>query len=457
MAARHTSALDVWMNGQHVGRWERKGRGQDQLFYSAEWINADEGRPLSLSLPFTQAYGTERVVPLRSEAVSAYFDNLIPDNERILQRLRDRYGARSTEPFDLLASIGRDCAGAVQLVPAGEPPGDVRRIDFTALDDAGVARILRETTSPGIIGHNDQDAFRISIAGAQEKTGLLRHQGDWCVPHAATPSTHIFKLPLGVVGNLRIDMRDSVENEWLCMRILREFGLPVANVDIGVFEDQKALIVERFDRRLSSDETWWQRIPQEDFCQAFGLRPSRRYEADGGPGIAGIMDVLQGSERAAPDREVFFKAQLLFWALAATDGHAKNFSIRLLPGGAYQLAPLYDVLSTYPVQGAGAGMLHPRDARLKLAMAVQGKNRHYALHEIHRWHWVAMAGRVGLRGDFEQWIESLIQKTPGVLERVSASLPAAFPESLFDAVAKGLSNAMNQLAHEPDRRGSGNA
>jgi serine/threonine-protein kinase HipA len=452
MAARRISALDVWMNGLRVGRWERKGHGQDQLLYSAQWMNAKEGRPLSLSLPFTQVYGTERVMPLRSEAVSTYFENLIPDNDRILQRLRDRCGARSTAAFDLLASIGRDCAGAVQLVPAGETPGDVRRFDFTALDDAGVARILRETTSSGIIGQNDQDAFRISIAGAQEKTGLLRHEGRWCIPHAATPSTHIFKLPLGVVGNLRIDMRDSVENEWLCIRILREFGLPVANADIGVFEDQKALIVERFDRRLSSDGAWWQRIPQEDFCQAFGLRSSYRYEADGGPGIARIMDVLQGSERAAHDRETFFKAQLLFWALAATDGHAKNFSIRLLRGGAYQLAPLYDVLSTYPVQGTGAGMLHRRDARLKLAMAVQGKNRHYALHEIHRWHWLAMAVRVGLQGDIEDWLESLIQETPGVLERVGAGLPKGFPQPLYDAVAEGLNKAMNQLAHEPDRR-----
>ncbi|MGB8377726.1 MAG: HipA N-terminal domain-containing protein, partial [Rhodanobacteraceae bacterium] len=253
MATPRITALDIWMNGLLVGQWERVPSGIDRLSYNADWVNAEHGRPLSLSLPFTRGHGADQVVPLRSEAVAAYFENLIPDNDRILQRLRDRYHTRSTSAFDLLAAIGRDCAGAVQLVPAGESPGNIEKIDATVLDEGGVARILRETTMPGRVPSDDQDAFRLSVAGAQEKTALLRQDGRWCIPHGATPSTHIFKLPLGMVGNLRADMQDSVEIEWLCMQIVREFGLPVANVEIGTFEDQKALIVERFDRQLSLD------------------------------------------------------------------------------------------------------------------------------------------------------------------------------------------------------------
>lgn len=449
MAARRVAALDIWMNGLYVGQWERVPGGLDRLSYDPGWVASAEGRPLSLSLPFTRGHGPDQIVPLRSEAVAAYFENLIPDNERILARLRDRNGAASTHAFDLLAAIGRDCAGAVQLLPAGGSPGDVRSIDAEPLDESDVARILRETTASGPIASRDREVFRLSIAGAQEKTALLLHRGQWHMPKGATPSTHLFKLPLGIVGNMRADMKDSVELEWLSMEIAREFGLPVAAVEIGLFEDQKALIVERFDRRLSRDGSWWQRIPQEDFCQVLGLPPSGKYEADGGPGIRRIMDLLLGSEHADADRMTFFKTQLLFWLMAATDGHAKNFSVQLLPGGAYRLTPLYDILSTYPIQGRGTNLLDPRDAQL--AMAVESKNRHYKIHEIHRWHWVTMAERLGLETDTGALIEQMIQKTFGAIERVGERLPEDFPQAVFDAVAAGMRAAAQRLAAEPDR------
>jgi serine/threonine-protein kinase HipA len=432
------------MNGLYVGRWERTRHGADQLTYDPAWMAAPEGRPLSLSLPFTQGG-----VPLRSPLVAAYFENLIPDNERILRRLRDRYRAASRSAFDLLAAIGRDCAGAVQLVPAGEEPGDPCRIEALALNEAAVARLLRDTTAGGPLGAQEADAFRLSIAGAQEKTALLKHRGRWCIPQGATPSTHIFKLPLGLVGNLRADLGDSVELEWLCMEIARECGLPVAEVEIGRFEDQKALVVTRFDRARSRDGKWWQRIPQEDCCQAFGLPPSRKYEADGGPGMRRIMELLRGSETADQDRTTFFKAQILFWMLAATDGHAKNFSLRLLPGGAYRLTPLYDILSVHSLMGRGANRLDPRKARL--AMAVEGRNRHYVLHDIHRWHWVAMGEQLGLP-NVGELLESLPATVLAAIDRVAQRLPEDFPEPLFDAVARGIRQAARRLAGEPDRR-----
>ena len=441
--ARRISALDIWMNGLYVGRWERTRTGANQLVYDPEWMAAPEGRPLSLSLPFTHGQ-----VPLRTPRVAAYFDNLVPDNDRVLHRLRDRYQAASSAAFDLLAAIGRDCAGAVQLVPAGEAPGDPHRDEAEALDEAGVAQLLRDATAGGPLGARQADAFRLSIAGAQEKTALLKHRGRWCVPHGATPSTHIFKLPLGLVGNLRADLSDSVEIEWLCMEIARQCGLPVAHVQIGRFEDQKALIVERFDRARSRNGRGWQRIPQEDCCQALGIPPSRKYEVDGGPGTRHIMELLRGSEVATADRTAFFKAQLLFWLLAATDGHAKNFSLRLLPGGAYRLTPLYDILSVYPLLGRGGNKLDPRKARL--AMAVEGKNRHYALHDIHRWHWVAMGERLGLAA--VPLLEELLEQVPVALERVAQDLPEGVPPPLVDAVVRGTRAALRRLATEPDRR-----
>jgi len=203
------------------------------------------------------------------------------------------------------------------------------------------------------------------------------------------PTTHIFKLPLGLVGNRRADLSQSVPLEWLSMQVARELGLPVANVEIGQFEDQTALSVKRFDRQLSAHKTWWQRIPQEDFCQALGLSPAHKYEADGGTGIRSIMDVLLGSENAEADRRVFFTTQILFWLMAATDGHAKNFSLHVRAGGSYRLAPLYDIFSTYPIQGKGPNRLDAHKA--KLAMAVAGRNRDYLIRDIRRWQWVALS------------------------------------------------------------------
>jgi serine/threonine-protein kinase HipA len=450
-----TLALDIWMNGTFVGTWERSRNASDRLTYDADWITSAAGRPLSLSLPFSLAPARlgDKTLPLRGAKVAAYFENLIPDNERILQRLRDRYAARSTAPFDLLAAIGRDCVGAIQLLPTGSAAGNIHRIEAEPLDEAGVANVLRHTTTARHSGEPlDGDAFRLSIAGAQEKTALLRHKGHWCIPHGVTPTTHIFKLPLGAVGNVQADMRQSVELEWLCMELVREYGLPVAKVEIGHFEDQKALIVERFDRARATDGDYWLRIPQEDFCQATGLAPNRKYESDGGPGIVPIMDILRGSENAPADRENFFKTQLLFWILAATDGHAKNFSLTLLAGGRYQQTPLYDILSTYPVQGRSANRMDPRKARL--AMAVTGDNRHYLLHEIHRWHWVDMAEQLGLPDGAGPIITDLIERTPRALDALAKRLPETFPAELFDSVSAGVLAAVKRLAREPDRRSS---
>jgi len=451
VATPRSPALGIWMNGLYVGTWERPKGTADRLTYDVRWIQSDTGRPLSLSLPFGHAHRGDGAQTLRGDKVAAYFENLIPDNERILQRLRDRYGARSTTPFDLLAAIGRDCVGAIQLLPAGTEPGDIRHIEATSLNEAGVANVLRNTTLSRHLGEApDDDAFRLSIAGAQEKTALLRHRGRWCIPHGATPSTHIFKLPLGLVGNVQADMRMSVELEWLCMELVREYGLPVAHVEIGRFEDQKALIVERFDRVRARDGHYWLRIPQEDFCQVTGLPPNRKYESDGGPGIRRIMDILRGSENADADRENFFRTQLLFWIMGATDGHAKNFSLALLPGGRYRRTPLYDILSTSPIHGRGAKRMDPHKARL--AMAVESGNRHYLIHDIHRWHWVGMAESLGLADRVAAVIEDLIERTPRALDALAKRLPEDFPTELFDTVANGMTAAVKRLAREPDRR-----
>jgi serine/threonine-protein kinase HipA len=171
--------------------------------------------------------------------------------------------------------------GAIQLLPDDETPKDVFRITATAIDDATIERVLRAAVSGSSVSDLDtDDEFRISIAGAQEKTAFTLHKGRSCQPHGSTPTTHIFKLALGLVGGRQLDMSHSLENEWLCFRLMAAYGLPTAACEVKVFGATKALVVERFDRKLDASKKYWLRLPQEDLCQAIGTRSSENYESD---------------------------------------------------------------------------------------------------------------------------------------------------------------------------------
>lgn len=431
-------ALSLWVNGTHAADWTVPARGEVELQYTPSWVNSPGGRALSLSLPFTLDNS-----PLKGDAVRFYFDNLLPDSEPIRRRIQSRYHTRSRDPFELLAAIGRECVGAVQLLPAGEKPKDVHKITAVPLTDVEIERTLRQVTAPPSAAEAEADDFRISIAGAQEKTALLYHDGRWCRPVGATPTTHIFKLPLGLVGGIQADMTGSVENEWLCAKLLRQYGLPIANCQIAQFGEQKVLVVERFDRQLHSSGKYWLRLVQEDFCQALAVPHSMKYERDGGPGILELASVLRNSASREADLEVLLKAQLLFWMLAAGDGHAKNFSLRILPESRYQLTPLYDVISFWPIVGHGPNKIPLQ--RVRLAMAVRGKNKHYLLSEIQRRHFNQTAERSGIGTSAEPIIEEILRKTPQVVAALQRDIPHGFPQTILEPILRGLTDSAANL------------
>ena len=432
---RKSGALGLWMNGQRVGVWVLTAQGEHQLHYDETWLASPLGRPLSLSLPLRPASA-----PYKGELVRNYFENLLPDNDNIRQRLAKRFSTGS-EAFRLLAEIGRDCVGALQILPDGESPPTSDAIQFEPLSDTQVAEHLAGTlTAPAFA--QDDDSFRISIAGAQEKTALLWHEARWCRPLGAMQTTNIFKLPMGRMPG-GIDLSTSVENEWLCHRLLQAFDIPVARAEMVQFGEMKALCVERFDRRWLADGRLL-RLPQEDFAQVFGVPPDIKYESQGGPGIRPILDQLNGSSQAAIDRSDFFRTQVLFWMLAAIDGHAKNFSVFIEPKGFYRLTPRYDVLSAHPVMGHGAGRLSAH--KVKMAMAVDGKNRHYKWAEIRREHFEQTAQRCRLP-DAPALIDELVGRTPQAIAKVTDSLPANFPADLADAIFEGLKQASEKLGH----------
>lgn len=427
------------MNGESVGEWRRPARGGPEFAYAESWLASPAARPVSLSLPLRP-----HSQPYR-RGVEEFFDNLLPDSRAIRERIQRRFGTASTGAFDLLLEIGRDCVGALQLLPEGHPPVNVRSIKAERLTPGGVAGILAGALNPVFgQGHAADDDFRISLAGAQEKTALLWREGAWYRPTGSTPSTHILKLPMG--GNPQgIDLSTSVENEWLCAQIAEGFGIPVAPCRMETFGVQKTLVVERFDRRLSADGKWFMRLPQEDFCQATATAPASKYESDGGPGIEKIMNLLRGSEKAAADRRDFMRTQLVFWLLAAIDGHAKNFSIFLQAGGAYRLTPRYDILSAHPVPGHGRGKLSPY--KIRMAMTVRGKNRHYRWREIQARHWLETAKRCGF-SEMNTIMEDVIARTPKVVEQTNERLPRKFPEQIAETILSGMALASRQLGEQ---------
>lgn len=424
--------LAVYMNGYRVGTFAKATSGAHHFQYHESWLAQPGSRPISLSMPL-------RHQPYRGDEAYNFFDNLLPDNTEVRNRVVARYQAASTQPFDLLSCIGQDSVGALQLVTEGHDVPDVRRIDYKALSDDELEQILTSYKSGIPLGMvREQEEFRISIAGAQEKTALLYLDGRWYLPLNATPTTHIIKLPIGKIEShsYSIDLSQSVENEYICTLIAKEFGLPVPHCFMMQVGQVKALAVERFDRRYATDRSWIMRLPQEDFCQVLNVPSARKYENHGGPGITDIMKTLLGSATPEQDRYLFMKSQVLFWLLAATDGHAKNFSVFIEPEGRFRLTPFYDILSVYPVFG-GRG-LNRRDAKLAMGLA-SSKGKKYAIEQIFPRHFFQTAKTVGFeRSAMEEILTELANSVDDVIKRVTQQLPADFPDTISSTILEGL-------------------
>ena len=398
--------LVTWMNNQRVGELTKLANGAHTFKYAPEWLASRYARPLSLSLPLQRGNIT-------SDAVFNFFDNLLPDSPIVRDRIVKRYHAKSRQPFDLLSEIGRDSVGAVTLIPEDETVM-CPIMAWEKLTEARLEEVLTAYKADIPLGMiREENDFRISVAGAQEKTALLRIGNDWCIPKGITPTTHIIKLP---------------------------------DAEIIKAGRVRALAVERFDRRWNAERTVLLRLPQEDMCQTFGLPSSVKYESDGGPGIARIMAFLMGSSEALKDRYDFMKFQVFQWLIGATDGHAKNFSVFIQAGGSYRLTPFYDIISAFPVLG-GAG-IHISD--LKLAMGLNAsKGKKTAIDKIYPRHFLATAKVLRFpEVQMHEILSDFARMIPAALDNVKTSLPTDFPENVVTAVESNVLRLHGRLSRE---------
>jgi serine/threonine-protein kinase HipA len=413
--------LYVSLNGMLVGQLKKATNGQISFKYDDNWLA--EGFQISNSLPLQED-------EYKGQEVSRYFDNLLPDNAIIKRNIATKFGAESTNAFDMLKVIGKDCVGALSFT-LDQNIDDQLELNYRELSEAEIARKIKTLSSSSPLGMDDNE-FRISIAGAQEKTALLNVDGQWYEPLKLTPTTHIFKTSIGALG-IDINFNDSIDNEWISLKIMQKLGIDTCHSEISQFEDQRVLVVKRFDRRWVDDngKKFILRIPQEDMCQALGYSPFQKYQSDGGPGIIDIAKLLNASTNQA-DKINFFKTILIFDLLVATDGHAKNFSLFQTSKG-FRLTPIYDVMSGY--------FLHAREnmpyQKMKLAMKV-GNSGHYAFKRITQRHYLETAKMCDIaESTFYDILSELKQKCEE-LHLTEAELDPMFNKATLEPILEGI-------------------
>jgi len=289
-----------------------------------------------------------------------------------------------------------------------------------------VAQRLRTLREDHAAWRLPRDTGQFSLAGAQPKTALLFENGRWGVPSGRIPTTHIFKPPTGQFDG-------HAENEHVCLNLARAFGLPAATSRVTRFNEEVAIVVERYDRLRSGNDIV--RVHQEDVCQSLGIMPTRKYQNEGGPSVADIVDLLrtQSSDREA-DIQTFMHAVGLNWLIAGTDAHAKNYSLLISGGPRVRLAPLYDIASILPYDEFD---LH----KVKLSMKVGGE---YRLLQVGIRQWQKLAQEV--RVDAEELIEHMRSMAEQLPDEIATICARAHNEGLNLPIIDRLAAKLSERA-----------
>ncbi|HIF5802092.1 TPA: type II toxin-antitoxin system HipA family toxin [Vibrio parahaemolyticus] len=430
-------SLIAYLNHTKVGHLIKQNGGKLQFCYDDSWLNQPNAYPISLSLPLQSQ-------PHKGNPVANYFDNLLPDLTSTRKNIQRRYSTDSTDVFDLLNAIGRDCVGSLSLQPENEVQNSLASTRLAPLSVRNLHNIVTAHEYQFPLGMSNKQDFRITVSGAQEKTALLKIKNDWFLPNFDYPSTHILKFPIGFIQQpaATLDMAGSVENEYFCIKLAEAMGFQVPKIEILEVEGMKALAIERFDRHWSQDGIALIRLAQEDMCQVFSLPSRLKYQNDGGVGIKEIMQLLSRSRYADNDCDDFMRFQVFQWLIGATDGHAKNFSIFIEDDSTYRLTPFYDIMSAFPTS-SGSGI---NTRKLKLAMSLKSTSsgNKWHLEKIYPRHFIATAETVGFCTiRMQEILDEFVESFPNAIEQAIHQLPNDFPIHIIDSI---VSNALRILA-----------
>ena len=411
-----TAELIALLSGKEVGRVKSGGSGRLSFVYSDAWRQAPDAYPLSLSMPLAaKQHGRA--------PIDAYLWGLLPDNEQVLTRWAAKFQVSARNVFALISHVGEDCAGAVQFVTPDRLDaiisGKEDKVEW--LDEADIAKRMQSLREDHAAWRLPRDTGQFSLAGAQPKTALLLQNGRWGIPSGRIPTTHILKPPTGHFDG-------HAENEHICLMLARNLDLPVAQTQVMRFKDEIAIVIERYDRQHAGNDII--RVHQEDVCQALGIMPTKKYQNEGGPSPANIVELLRtySTDRVA-DVDTFVAAMGFNWLIAGTDAHAKNFSL-LLSAPHVRLAPLYDVASILPYDEMDL-------KKAKLAMKVGGE---YKLSHIGLRQWQKFAREVRL--DADEMIELLTSMANQLPDEVNAVRLRAREQGLTNAIVERLATQL---------------
>ena len=385
-------SLTVLLYGDVVGyvTWEGSERSL-RFRYTTDYLHRSVV-PLSLRLPLSdEVYDNRRVAP--------YLESLVPENPATRRRWADQLSVSSTDAFVLLSKMGTDCPGAVQFVQEGDEERVLGRpAGLRELGEAEIADRLRRLADDSASWTMNDEHW--SLAGQQSKFALAYSDGRWYRATGSAPTTHIFKPGIG-----RLQHQALVE--YATMRAARTIGLDVAHVEFTTFEDQQAVVIERFDR-VRGQNGIVSRVHQEDLCSATGRAPWRKYESDGGPMARDMMQLFRrNSTSPRHDAAALVDFMAVNYLAGAPDGHSKNIAMLLLPGR-IRLAPLYDLATAFPYDLPGYRTV---------ALSIGGKRNHGAVHPKD---WNKVAEIVGMPAE----------EVHGRVERIARDLPTAYSEAL---------------------------
>jgi len=331
--------LDVFLGKSLAGHLEQDATGSMRFEYAADWLESPHAYPLSASLPLQPG-------KFHRNKTRPFFAGVLPEDQ-IRRIVAGTLGVSERNDFALLEKIGAECAGAVAVLRAGEVPVGENPV-YREIENRHLEKMLTSLPQhPLLTGEKNA---RLSLAGAQGKLALKIEAGRYFLPLEGSPSTHILKPENPRFPGL-------VENEFFCMRLAERVGLETAHVETGTAANTRFLQISRFDRRTGADSRV-ERIHQEDFCQALGITPERKYEQEGGPNLKQCFDLVRSScSVPGPDILRLFDAVIFNALIGNCDAHGKNFSL-LRMDGTIRLAPLYDLVCTraYPSLSAEMAM-----------------------------------------------------------------------------------------------------
>lgn len=335
-----TKTLDVYLHRNLTGHLIQNDHGLLLFEYEEDWLNNPNATALSHSLPLQEEQ-------FRGKECRGFFGGILPEESK-REQIAKNLGISARNDYAMLEQIGGECAGAITFIPHQQPLPDTN-YRYRELNETALAEILRELPRrPLMAGEED---VRLSLAGAQDKIAVHVNGDKISLPLGGAPSTHILKPAIERFEGV-------VFNEAICMKLAAAVGIPTAEVEFRKAEDIDYLLVERYDRRTqqSPEGDQFERLHQEDFCQALGIPSETKYQSEGGPGLKQCFALLREVSRVPLiDLQRLLDAVIFNVLIGNHDAHAKNFS--LLYGESstnstpdIRLAPLYDLVSTvfYP-------------------------------------------------------------------------------------------------------------